>query len=403
MTGSKSNHMQEFLISFGGRSHKYTHDEVDEVRRIMESLAALTQGDAQITFENRFAAFLGVKHVFAVSNATAGLEMAAQLCQFHSGDEVVIPAHTFTSSAYPFVKHGATVVWADIDLHTRVTNASLLEPCISEKTRAIVVPHLYGYGADMPEIMELAARYGVLVVEDVAQAIGVQIGNKMAGAYGDFSVFSLHAQKNISTLGEGGVFVARHEEHVRLIPMIRHNGHCGFEFQRSDYWTPAMGNVDLPELNKEFIWPNNFCLGEVQCALGALLLDRVKSLNQEKRRRALQFIDGLVDYPEIEFHREESDRHNYHLLVGRLAAGKRDQFIRSMAVEYGIQCVVQYCPLYRYPFYQKLGFGAAECPNTDKLFDNMVSFPFHHTLEEEQLSLIIGAARKVLCRLSATA
>jgi len=393
--------MSDFLIPFGGRSHTYTDGEIDEVKRMMQGSMALTQGEEQDRFQKRFSKFLGVENAFAVSNATAGLELIAQLCQFHSGDEVVIPAHTFTSSAYPFVKHGASIVWADIDLNTRVTDASLLEPCITNKTKAIVVPHLYGYGADMPEIMELAARYDLIVIEDVAQAIGVKVGEKMAGAYGDFSVFSLHAQKNISTLGEGGVLVTRDKEFSRLIPMIRHNGHCGFTSQRNDYWLPAMGDVDLPELNSELIWPNNFCLGEIQCALGVKLLDRVVELNQEKRHRALQFIDAFVDHPEIEFHREDSDRHNYHLLVARLAVGNRDDFIRLMAREHRIQCVVQYYPLYRYPFYKKLGFGSARCSNTDKFFDSMISFPFHHSLDNSQLDQIRSAAINVLSRVSA--
>jgi dTDP-4-amino-4,6-dideoxygalactose transaminase len=162
-----------------------------------------------------------------------------------------------------------------------------------------------------------------------------------------------------------------------------------------------MGDVDLPELNSELIWPNNFCLGEIQCALGVKLLDRVVELNQEKRHRALQFIDAFVDHPEIEFHREDSDRHNYHLLVARLAVGNRDDFIRLMAREHRIQCVVQYYPLYRYPFYKKLGFGSARCSNTDKFFDSMISFPFHHSLDDSQLDQIRSAAINVLSRVSA--
>ncbi|HIL96791.1 MAG TPA: aminotransferase, partial [Pseudomonadales bacterium] len=99
--------MSDFLIPFGGRSHTYTDGEIDEVKRMMQGSMALTQGEEQDRFQKRFSKFLGVENAFAVSNATAGLELIAQLCQFHSGDEVVIPAHTFTSSAYPFVKHGA--------------------------------------------------------------------------------------------------------------------------------------------------------------------------------------------------------------------------------------------------------------------------------------------------------
>ncbi len=387
-----------FSVPFGGRSHAYTEKEIEKVRQIMRDSTGLTQGQEQDIFENKFATFLGVEKAHAVSNATAGLEIAAQLCDFRDGDEVVIPAHTFTSSAYPFAKHGAQLIWADIDPSTRVVSVEQIEPCLSKKTRAIVVPHLYGYGADMPGIMEIAEKYSALVIEDVAQAIGVRIDGKMAGAYGDFSVFSFHAHKNISTLGEGGALVARDEDHSRLIPQLRHNGHCNFTQPREGYWIPAMGNVDLPSLNEKALLPNNFCLGEVQCALGAMLLDRVEKINCDKRQRALRFIDTCSEKPQLEFHREDSPRHNYHLLVAKIATGNRDEFIRAMAFDHGIQCIVQYYPLYRYSFYRKLGLGKAKCPNTDEFFDNMVSFPFHHTLEEDQIEQIVRAVTSVLAK-----
>ena len=122
-------------------------------------------------------------------------------------------------------------------------------------------------------------------------------------------------------------------------------------------------------------------------------------INAEKRRRALTFMDELQDFSELEFHREDSERHNYHLLVARLINGKRDQFIRTMAQQHSIQCVVQYYPLNRYDLYQKLGFEMANLPNTDEFFDNMVSFPFQQTLTEADLSYMLECTRKVLLSL----
>ena len=330
----------------------------------MRNASPLTQGVYLKEFENKFADYLGIKYAFAVSSATAALEIAAQLCSIQPGEAVM--------------------------------GVRQIERCISDKTRAIVVPHLYGYGADMPEIMKLAKSRNILVIEDVAQAIGVTIDNKMAGSYGDIAVFSFHAHKNISSLGEGGVIVVKDDRYAEILPMLRHNGHCDFSFPREDYWLPAMGNVDMPELYGRMMWPNNFCLGEVGCALAAKLLDRVEIINNEKRKRALTFIDSLSDYPELKFHRVNSPRHNYHLLVAMIGNGTRDLFIRSMAQEYGIQCVVQYYPLYRYPLYKKLDLGSNECPNTDKFFDNMISFPFGHSLTDSQLDFILSSAINVL-------
>jgi len=385
----------QFKIPFIGRAHTYTVDEVQTVIDVMQTAVPLTQGKYQEQFQKKFCEYTGAKHAFALNNATAALELTAQLCQFKANDEVIIPAHTFTATAYPFIKKGAKIVWADIDLKTRVITAQTIEQCITEKTKAIVVVHLYGYCADIPAIMQLAKKHELIVIEDTAQALGVSINNQMAGTFGDFGIFSFHSHKNISTLGEGGMLVVKDKKIANIVPMLRHNGHCGFNFEREHYWVPAMGNVDLPELNGELLWPNNYCLGEVECTLGIKLLDRIDQINQEKRKRAQQFMDEVTELKELEFHREDTPRHNYHLLVARVLNNKRDIFITKMA-EVGVQCVVQYCPLNRYDLYQKAGYGKADCPNTDMFFDNMVSFPFHHMMSEQDFEYMIDATKRCL-------
>lgn len=385
----------DFKIPFIGRSIKYTEDEIKLVSEVMRSAVPLTQGAYLNEFQNSFSDFIKSKYAFAINNAANALEISAQLCQFKSDEEIIIPAHTYTASAYPFIKKGAKIVWADIDLKTKVITVDTIEKCISSKTKAIVVVHLYGYGADMPEIMKLAKKHKLIVIEDAAQAMGVRVNGKMVGTFGDFGIFSFHSHKNITTLGEGGMLIVKDHEIAKIIPMIRHNGHCSFNFNRDDYWKPAMGNVDLPELNKQKIWPNNYCLGEVECALGTKLLKRIDAINEQKRKRAIYFIDSLNKYSEIVFHREETNRHNYHLLTARFLNNKRDKFIKNMALK-GIQCVVQYYPLYRYDLYKKAGLSKANCPNTDLFFDNMISFPFHHMLSEDEFDFMLETAKKCL-------
>lgn len=387
--------MEKYRIPFSGRSHIFTKEEIKVVADTMQNAVTLTQGIHQQQFQEKFCEYIRAKHAFALSNAAAALELSAQLCQFKDGDEVIIPGHTYTASAYPFLKKGARIVWADIDLNTRVVSAETIEPCITSKTKAIVVVHLYGYGAEMSSIMKLAEKYNLVVVEDAAQALGVEIEGQMAGTFGDFGIFSFHSHKNMTTLGEGGMLSVRNERIAKIIPMLRHNGHCSFDYQRKNYWIPAMGNVDFPELNGEPLWPNNFSLGEVECALGVKLLDRINIMNKEKRKRAITFISSMANHPELEFHKVNSDRHNYHLLVARMTNGKRDQFMQNMAEE-GIQCVVQYYPLYRYDLYKKAKQGEADCPNTDIFFDNMVSFPFHHMMSDEDFNWMIEATKRCL-------
>jgi len=385
-----------FKIPFSGRSHHYTFDEKNAVLEAMDIADPLTQGKYRNKFEKKFCDYFKSEYSFAVNNATAALEMAAQLCQFKKNHELIAPSHTFTASVYPFIKKGAKIIWADIDGDSHIVTAETIEKCINPNTRAILVVHLYGYMANMEEIMELAKKYNLIVIEDVAQAIGTEINGKYSGTFGDFGIFSFHSHKNMTTLGEGGMLSVKDELYAKIIPMLRHNGHCDFDFDKPNYWTPAMSNVDLPELNGEYLIPNNYCLGEIECALGIKMLDRVDAMNDEKRSRAIKFIDRLKDNFELKFHRVNNRRHNYHLLVAQMMNDQRDIFIHKMANEKSIQCIVQYYPLNRYAFYKKLGFGNAKCPITDEYFDYMVSFPFHHWLSNEDYEYMLKSTIEVL-------
>jgi dTDP-4-amino-4,6-dideoxygalactose transaminase len=386
----------EFKIPFGGRAHTYTESEEQVVVKAMRNAKTLTQGAYLKQFELAFENYIGANKAFAVNNATAALDIAAQLCQFSGIDEIIIPAHTFTSSAYPFAKRGGKIVWADIDIDTRVVTAENIKNCITVNTKVIVVVHLYGYCVDMPSIMALAQENNLIVIEDVAQALGTEVKGQKAGTFGDIGVYSFHSHKNVSTLGEGGMIVTNRPDFKSIIPMLRHNGHCNFSYERDDYWLPAMSNLEFPMLNGQQLWPNNYCLGEVECALGVKLLERIDVLNEEKRKRANKIIEALDSLGHLKFHKVESNRHSYHLLVAECTPGMRDYFIRSMAINYGIQCVVQYYPLYRYPLYRDAGFGEANCPNTDRFFDNMVSLPFEHQLDDSQIDYIVESAKLVI-------
>ena len=383
-------------VNFSGRAIKYTEEEIAVVVDAMRNAEPLTQARHMLAFQEAFGNYIGAEHCFAVMNGVSALELSAQLCNFQPGDEVIIPSHTFTASAYPYVKKGAKIVWADVDPVTHVVNAETIAARITPKTKAIVAVHLYGYVADMPAIMALAKKHDIIVIEDAAQSIGAEVDGVKSGAWGDMGVFSFHSHKNLTTLGEGGMLVIKDPKLAALVPMLRHNGHCPYPEPRPNYWTPAMGNVDLPELDGTPLWPNNYSLGEVECALGTKLLERIDTINAEKRARAMRFIDGLKDFPELEMLREDSPRHNYHLLVGCLKNGKRDEFMRAMYEDKGIKCVVQYIPLDRYDFYKKIGLGTADCPNADAFYDAQVSFPFQHWLSEEDFEYMLASTREVL-------
>lgn len=384
-------------VPWSGRGLDYTDEEVAVVVDAMKHADPMTQGRHQVEFQKAFSEKLGAQHSFAVATATAALELSAMLCRLKPGDEVILPGHTFAATAIPFGRTGAKLVWADLDRDTRVVSAETIAPLITEKTRVIIVVHLYGLSAEMDPILALAKQHNLIVVEDAAQVVGGHYKGRALGTLGDFGCFSFHTHKNISTLGEGGMLVVKDPELAKLVPGLRHNGTKPFP-PRTNYWVPAMSDVDF---GWDGVWPYNFCIGEVQCALGTKMLERLDAINSERRRRALAIIDALKDYPELAFQKHpEHCEHVYHLLAPRIDVTKhgwtRDDFIRSMAFEHGVETVVQYCPLYRYPMFKKAGFGNANCPNTDEFFDNMASLPFTLGLTQGQLDYMVTAVKKTI-------
>ncbi len=388
-------------VGWSGRGHTYTEDDVAAVVAAMREADPQTQGRFQAEFERRFQDYLDSGQCFAVSSATAALELAALLCRLGPGDEVVLPAHTFAASAIPFARTGARLLWADIDPATRLVTADTIGKLITPRTRVLVVVHLYGQVCDMDPILELAAHHEIKVVEDAAQSLGARYRGRQSGTMADFGCFSFHSHKNMTTLGEGGMLAVRDPALAALVPGLRHNGMRAFPGDRPKYWVPAMSNVDF---DIDGLWPYNFCLGEVQCALGIQLLGRLDRMNADRRARHDQFRTALSDFPELVFQSlAEGCESSHHLLAARYdgtpAGGTRDDLISLLFHSYGIKTVVQYCPLYRYPLFAKAGFGAADCPETDRFFDNMVSFPFHHWQSEDEMAAMIAATRDAMIHL----
>ena len=388
-------------INWSGRGHDYTAEEIAEVTHVMQESNPLTQGLYQDEFEKKFKTYIGAKSAFAVSSCTAALELSAISCELSENDEVIIPSHTYAATAIPFARTGAKIKWADIDKKTLVVTRETIEPLITEKTKVIIVVHLYGLVVDMDPILQLAKSRNILVIEDVAQAIGAKYKDRKAGSMGDFGCFSFQGAKNMTTLGEGGVLTVNNESYVKSIPGLRHNGMRPYSIDRDYYWKPAMSDVDA---DIDGIWPYNFCVGEVQCALASKLLDRVDNINQKKVDRFKHFTKSLIDYKELKFQEVPANQgHTYHLMPALYDSSvtnkNRDDLIKLLYEKYNIQCVVQYYPLYRYPLFKNRGFGNANCPNTDNFFDNMISFPFHHSLSEEEfnylISSVINACKKL--------
>ena len=384
-------------IDWSGRSHKYTEKEIRVLSNVIRNADPLTGGKYLKLFENSLKNFLGKKNIFATSSAASAIELISMLCQIKQGDEVIIPGHTYCATAIPFARNGAKIIWSDIELKTRVVSLEDILKKITKKTKVIVVVHLYGYAFDVLELKKRVKKINkkIIIVEDCAQAFGAKIKKFNVGTIGDFSCYSFHAQKNLTTLGEGGAIYVKNANLAKKVSGLRHNGHCDYK-KRKYYWKPAMGNLDIDLKDK---WPYKFTLSEIQCAAGYLLIRRIKKLNNDRVKRAKKVINNLKKFKEIEFLNSFKDnRHVYHLLSARVISKKfnRDDLINLLYNKYKIKCAVQYYPLYKYPLFQKKGFGKANCPNTDIFFKNMISFPFHHWMTEKNLNYMILSIKKSL-------
>ena len=322
------------------------------------------------------------------------------LLNFKKGDEVIIPAHTYCASAIPFARQGAKIIWADININTRVIDIEDIKKKITSKTKAIVIVHLYGFACDFTKIIKFCKKKKIKIVEDCAQSLGAEIKNKKVGTLGDFSCYSFHAQKNISTLGEGGMIYVKDNKIAKKVNGLRHNGHSNFKFRRKKYWLPAMGNLDLDIKNK---WPYKFTLSEVQCGAGIVMLKKLNNLNKIRINRAKKFIQSVSNFKELDFNKAfTKNRHVYHLLSAYFAPRRninRNNLIDLLYRKYKIKCAVQYYPLYRYPLFKKMGVKKNKCKNTDKFYDNMISFPFHVWMSNRDFNYLIRSVYKSLTEL----
>ena len=384
-------------IDWSGRSHNYTNKEVNFLSKIIKYADPLTQGVYLKKFEKIFSKYINKKNVFAVSSAASALEIIALLLKLKKNDEIIIPAHTYCATAIPFARQGCKIVWSDINFKTRVVDIKDIEKKITPKTKAILIVHLYGYAADFKKLSIFCKKKKIKIVEDCAQSLGAEINGKKVGTLGDFSCYSFHAQKNITTLGEGGMIYVKNSKLASKVPGLRHNGHCDFNFKRKNYWQPAMGNLDLDLKGK---WPYKFTLSEIQCGAGIISMKKLDKLNKLRIKRAKKFITSLKMFKELDFNEAfRGKRHVYHLLSAYFKPSKfsnKDDLIKKLYEDYSIKCIVQYYPLYKYDLFKKMGLGKSKCPNTEKFYNNMISFPFHAWMSDKEFNYLISSVKKVL-------
>lgn len=390
------------MIDGPGVQTPLNEEEIEAIVRTVREAKCLgisgTGGPENDAFEKDFTGFVGSTDSIAVNSCSSALELAALLTRVRPGDEVILPAHTFVSSAVPFGRTGATLKWADIEPGTHVLSAASVESLITPCTKVIVAVHLYGLPVEMDKIMALAEKHGLLVVEDCAQSPGAKYKGRRVGSIGDFGCFSFHTAKNITTFGEGGMLTVRDARHALEARRMRWMGNWPFEGERENDWVPAGNDLVEPFPGG---WPVNFCLNTPAAVVGRLLLKRLDRINDQRRQQAQYFIDALRDYQEIDFqHVPDHCEHAYHLMVsqydGQSNGHDRDDLFKIMREKYRVKVVVQYWPLYHSELFRQFGFGEADVPETDRFYASMVSFPWWSDMGNDLLDDMADRTRCAL-------
>ena len=277
----------------GRRWPQYDPDEVEAVVRVLESgrVNALVHGDECRGFESEFAAYCGMPHALSLANGTLALELAFRAIGVGPGDEVIVPARSFFASASAVVAVGAVPVFADIDRESHTIDPASLIPLINERTRAVLCVHLAGWSCDMDAIAAIAARHGLAVVEDCAQAHGASIRGRRVGSFGDAAAFSFCTDKIMSTGGEGGMLLLRDEAQWRRAWAYKDHGK-----NPAILATPSSGN-SFRYVHESF--GTNWRLTEMQAAIGRAQLRKLPAWLGRRRANAALLRRRLGGHPLI--------------------------------------------------------------------------------------------------------
>ncbi|MEC4273293.1 dTDP-4-amino-4,6-dideoxygalactose transaminase [Adlercreutzia sp. R25] len=362
----------------------YVGTELEFVRDAVESNRKIC-GDGPYTkkcqawLEGTF----GAEKALLTTSGTSALEMAAMLCDLKPGDEVILPSFTFSSTATAFLMMGARLVFVDILPDTKNIDPKAIEAAISDRTRVIVPVHYAGVACDMDEIMDIASRYGLLVVEDAAQGVMSSYKGRPLGTIGDFGCYSFHETKNYS-MGEGGAILVNNDAYADRADIIREKGTNRSNFLRGQvdkYTWVDKGSSYLPsDMNAAYLWGQLQAADAIydnRMATWAAYNEAFKSLEER----------GLVELPVIPEDRVHN-AHMYYLLLPSLE--ERSKFIGHLK-EQGIQACFHYVPLHSAPAGERFGEFRGDDEWTTQVSDRLVRLPLYYGLSKEEVGKVVSA------------
>lgn len=359
--------------------------EYDLIQRAL--VTSELSGDGAITHEchHLLEQTLGVPKALLTTSCTHALEMAAILLEVGPGDEVIVPTYTFVSTANAFALRGARPVFIDIRPDTLNLDETKLEQCITERTKAIVPVHYAGVACEMDTILEIAARYGLAVVEDNAHGLFAKYRGRYLGSLGAFGTQSFHETKNF-TCGEGGALLINDERYIERAEIIREKGTDRSRFYR--------GQVD------KYCWRDIGSSYLPSGILAAFLLAQLQAREaiQSRRREIFEFYEREltgwavvrgVRLPTVPAACEQA-YHMFYMIMP--SAETRTQFIAHLK-SCGVQAPFHYVPLHGSPMGERLGGRLGDCPVAEDIADRLVRLPFFYDLTSAQLDQVLDAVR----------
>ncbi|MCD7830364.1 MAG: dTDP-4-amino-4,6-dideoxygalactose transaminase [Clostridiales bacterium] len=328
----------------------------------------------------------GAAKVLLTTSGTSALEMAALLCGVQPGDEVIMPAYTFVSTADAFVQRGAKVVFVDIRPDTMNIDETKIEDAITEKTTVICVVHYAGVGCEMDTILDIARRHGLKVVEDAAQGVMGWYKGKALGAIGDVGCYSFHETKNY-TMGEGGAVLVNHPEQVEQAEIYREKGTNRSKFIRGQidkYTWVDYGSSYLPsDLNAAYLYPQLEDADKIND-------DRMATWNRYYEGLAPLAQTGKIELPVI----PEGCVHNAHMFYIKCKDLEERTALISFLKERDIYSAFHYIPLHTAPAGKRFGRFHGEDVYTTRESERLTRLPLYYGLTAEDCQEVIDAVKE---------
>ena len=385
---------------------EFSHGSVygqEEEKAVLEVLAAgaASSGPKVQQFEQEFAAYCEARYGLAVTSATAGLSLALIAAGVGPGDEVITTPISWISTANAAAALGAKVVFADVDPVSLNLDPDSVAKKITSRTKVILPVHLYGQCCDMDALNALAKPRGIVVIEDAAHAPGAEYHGRKAGTLGDIAVFSFHQQKNMVTLGEGGLITTNSKKFYE--DMLSHRSLCCRTYDPKGKYLPI--DESIHPMGKRYWYLEfdgigfNYRMTEMQAAVGIVQLQKLDALNARRIEIARRYSEGLAGVPGLRLPFVPShNKHVFHIYLLLLEPGfklSKEDFLWNLYTKKGIKAWSHYMPIHLTSIYRSLGHREGECPVAESRFDSYVSIPIHPRMTDESIQYVIESIREI--------